>query len=76
MPPFEKEAWIGSRELTRKAKTTRRGYMMALWSSNDFFASDCVQLKVVALQKCLHAGIKTVILNTRKRNRYWKMNDT
>ena len=43
--------------------------MMVLWS-ND---CDWLQLKVVALQKCLHAGIKTVILNTRKRNRYWKM---
>ena len=42
---------------------------MVLWS-ND---CDWLQLKVVALQKCLHAGIKTVILNTRKRNRNWKM---
>ena len=25
MPPFEKEAWIGSRELTRKAKNLQRG---------------------------------------------------
>ena len=25
MPPFEKEAWIGSRELTRKAKILQRG---------------------------------------------------
>jgi len=24
MPPFEKEAWIGSRELTRKAKNLQR----------------------------------------------------
>jgi len=25
MPPFEKEAWIGSRELTRKGKNLQRG---------------------------------------------------
>jgi len=42
--------------------------MKALWGVRFF-----LQLNVVALPKWLYAGIKTVILNTHKRNIYWKI---
>jgi len=42
--------------------------MKALWGVRIF-----LQLNVVALPKWLYAGLKTVILNTHKRNIYWKI---